>query len=212
MTRVRVKICGLTRLADAALAVEGGADAVGFIFVPSSARCLTRDQAGEITRALPPLVTRVGVFVDMPVADVERIADAAHLDVLQLHGDEDPAMYAALGRRVIKAVALGSVAALETASALDPAVVPLVDAAPADGARGGTGRTADWDLASRLAARRPVVLAGGLTPANVGDAIRRVRPWAVDVSSGVESAPGIKSPEKLRLFLARVREIQQEDA
>jgi phosphoribosylanthranilate isomerase len=204
MSGTRVKICGLTRAADAELAAELGADAVGFILWQGSPRTVTADQAREIARALPAFVTRVGVFVNRPPAEVAALADEIGLDVVQLHGDERVGDYAPVGRRLIKNVALSSDGALVEAKALPSHVTLLVDAA--DPVRhGGTGRVADWPRAAALARARRVMLAGGLTSDNVGEAIRTVKPWAVDVSSGVEERPGIKSADRLRRFFAAVR-------
>jgi phosphoribosylanthranilate isomerase len=200
----RVKICGLTRAADAELATELGADAVGFILWQGSPRTVTADQAREIVRVLPPFVTRVGVFVNRPPAEVAALADDIGLDVVQLHGDEPVSEYATVGRRLIKNVALSGDDAVVQATALPWPVTPLVDAADPV-RRGGTGRVADWSRAASLARARRIMLAGGLTSDNVGEAIRTVRPWAVDVSSGVEERPGIKSADRLRRFFAAVR-------
>jgi phosphoribosylanthranilate isomerase len=205
---VRVKICGLTRREDAALAVRHGASAVGLVFWPSSPRAVSIDQARAISSEVPLFVARVGVFVDATPREVERIARAVGLDAVQLHGDEDLAEYASVAARVIKAVRLESAADVDRAAALPPAVTLLVDAADR-AKRGGTGTVANWDLAAALAARRPIMLAGGLDATNVGRAIARVRPWAVDVSSGVEARPGVKSPARLAAFFAAVREAEQ---
>lgn len=207
--RTRVKICGLTRFEDAELAVQLGADALGFIFWPRSPRAVTPDVVRDIVRHLPALPVRVGVFVNATPEEVADVAKTAALDVVQLHGDEDVAQYAHLALRVIKSVDVGSAVTLDDASRLPPAVVPLVDAVdPAQ--RGGTGKVADWASAARLASRRPVILAGGLTEENVAQAILQVRPWAVDVSSGVEWTHGIKSPDRMRAFFERVREANAE--
>jgi phosphoribosylanthranilate isomerase len=210
MTRARVKICGITRLADAERALELGAHAVGFVLWPSSPRAVTPERAAAIGGALPALATRVGVFVNTGPAEVTRIAHAASLDAVQLHGDEDVRAYGAVGRRIIRAVCVRTGEEVAAAVALPADVTPLVDAVDPE-RRGGTGRTANWERAAALARRRPVILAGGLTPANVGDAVRLVRPWAVDVSSGVESTPGVKDSGKLAEFLANVLAISWED-
>jgi phosphoribosylanthranilate isomerase len=203
MARTRVKICGLTRLEDAEQAVRLGADALGFVFWPGSPRAVSPDTARAISRALPAWAVRVGVFVSAPPGDVARVAEIVGLDVVQLHGDEEPADYERIGRRLIKAVSLASNEAVSAAIALPATVTPLVDASePAR--RGGTGQRADWLRAARVARQRPILLAGGLTPENVAEAIDAVSPWAVDVSSGVEAAPGIKSPDRLRAFLRAV--------
>jgi len=213
MSTTRVKICGLTRREDAALAVELGADAVGFVLWPRSPRVVSEQLARAIAASLPALVARVGVFVDAPVEDVRRIVDFVGLDVVQLHGTERVDDYRALPVRLIKSVTLDSDADVERAAALPSHVTVLVDATdPAK--RGGTGRSADWKRTAVLARRRPIMLAGGLSPENAAEAVQIVKPWALDVSSGVESAPGVKSPEKLkRLFAAlRVEEERREVA
>jgi phosphoribosylanthranilate isomerase len=207
--RTRIKICGLTRFEDAELAVQLGADAIGFVFWPDSPRAVRPEAVREIVRHLPALPVRVGVFVNAAPGEVARVADAAALDAVQLHGDEDVHEYLHLAPRVIKAVHVGSEAAIDAAQRLPGHVVALVDAVdPAR--RGGTGSLADWTGAARLARRRPVMLAGGLTDENVGEAVLAVRPWAVDVSSGVEWTPGLKSPDRLRAFFARMREANAE--
>ena len=206
--RTRVKICGLTRFEDAELAVQLGADALGFVFWPDSPRAVSPEAVRDIVRHLPALPVRVGVFVNAPPAEVARTAEVAALDVVQLHGDEDVHDYAHLLPRLIKAVHVPTAVALDTASRLPSAVVLLVDAV--DPRRGGTGQVADWTGAARLASRRPVILAGGLTEANVAQAVLQVRPWAVDVSSGVEWQPGLKSPDRMRAFFTRVHEADAE--
>jgi len=197
---VRVKICGITRPEDAEAAVHLGADAIGFVFWPGSPRRVDPAVAHAIVRALPPFVTVVGVFVDQPVREVADIADAVGVGVLQLHGSEDPAAYLDAGRRLIKAIALEPADPVGL-PAVPPQVTVLIDAHDPV-RRGGTGRTVDWSLAALVARRRPVVLSGGLTAANVRRAVAEVRPYAVDVSSGVEIAPGVKDRDKLRDFFA----------
>jgi phosphoribosylanthranilate isomerase len=207
--RTRVKICGLTRFEDAELAVQLGADALGFVFWPGSPRAVGPDAVRDIVRHLPPLPVRVGVFVNAPPSEVARVAEMAALDVVQLHGEENVDDYMHLAPRLIKAVHVSTPAALDSASRLPSAVVLLVDAVdPAR--RGGTGQVSDWTSAARLSTRRPVILAGGLTEENVGQAVLHVRPWAVDVSSGVEWKPGLKSPDRMRAFFMRVHEANAE--
>jgi phosphoribosylanthranilate isomerase len=208
--RTRVKICGLTRIEDAALAVELGADAVGFVFWQKSPRAVTRDGARDIARALPALATRVGVFVNAPPAEVAEIASTAGLDAIQLHGDERVEEYSSLAPRLIKAVDLADDAAVAVALAVPSTVTVLVDVRDVEH-RGGTGRQADWERAALVSRTRPLMLAGGLTPENVARAVRQVRPWAVDVSSGVEAAPGVKSPERLRAFFRELTRTIAED-
>jgi phosphoribosylanthranilate isomerase len=199
----RVKVCGITRIEDASQAVRLGASALGFVFWPDSPRAISVQAARDVARAVPPLVARVGVFVGASPDEVARIADDVGLDAVQLHGDERVDGYERVKSRLIKAVTLNSDDDVLHAAALPAHVTPLVDATD-HVRRGGTGQVADWTHAAALAARRPIILAGGLTAANVADAIRQVRPWALDVSSGVESAPGIKSRDRLEAFFAAI--------
>ena len=194
-----VKICGITRLEDAELAVSLGAAAVGFVLWPRSPRHVDVDAARAIAAALPPFALRVGVFVNQEPDDVTRLAAAVGLDVVQLHGHEPPEAYAALPYRVIKAVPIGAESAPDDALRVPQTATVLLDAH--DPVRlGGTGRTIDWTLAAAVARRRRVILSGGLRPRNVAQAVAMVRPYAVDVSSGVEARPGVKDPVKLRAF------------
>jgi phosphoribosylanthranilate isomerase len=210
MTPVRVKICGITRRDDARAAVAAGAHAIGFVFWPRSPRAIDGSAAREIARLLPAMIVRVGVFVNMPADDVRATVEAVGLDVVQLHGDERVDDFRRVGARLLKAIAIDGEAALEAALRLPDDVMPLVDAVDRE-RKGGTGRPADWGLAARLASARPTVLAGGLSAGNVEDALRAVRPWAIDVSSGVESAPGVKDHAKLQALFARVRGLRKED-
>jgi phosphoribosylanthranilate isomerase len=198
-----VKICGITRGADARLAVELGADAIGFVFWSGSPRAISAPDARAVARDLPKHVIRAGVFVDASPDFVIGTVGASSITAAQLHGDEDVGRFASCGVPLIKAVTLASDEDVERAAKLPASVTVLVDAhAPI--ARGGTGRQADWSRAARLASRRPIVLAGGLNQDNVSEAITAVRPWAIDVSSGVEDAPGIKNALKLRAFFDAV--------
>jgi phosphoribosylanthranilate isomerase len=201
--RVRVKICGLTRWEDADLAIRLGADAVGFVLWDRSPRHLPPSEAAGILARLPPFVTRVGVVVDMPPEAVGASAREAGLDAVQLHGDESIAPYRGLPVRLIKAVTLEQDEDVEAALALPLDVAILVDAADR-ARRGGTGQRANWTRAAELARTRQVVLAGGLTAETVVEAVERVRPWAVDVSSGVEQSPGIKSSKRMEAFFRAV--------
>lgn len=215
MARTRVKICGITRLSDGTAAAQAGADAVGFVFWPGSPRAIAVETARAIAAALPPFVTIVGLFVDPTPEQVRAALAALPLDLLQFHGAEPPELCRAFGRPYVKAVAVGGdaprVDLLEYAARYPDARGLLFDAPPADGLPGGTGRTFDWDaLPSDLP--RPLVLSGGLTAANVGGAIRRLRPWAVDVSSGVETigpdgkpVRGSKDPARIVAFIEEVR-------
>lgn len=197
----RVKICGITRLEDAQLAETLGAWAVGFVFWPDSPRFIEPDAAAPIVNALSPLVVPVGVFVDQPIEVVNDVARSLRLGAVQLHGSESSEYLRGVAARTIKAMSLDA-CTRECLHDLDPTCLVLLDASdPAR--RGGTGQTIDWDRAARIAAERPTVLAGGITPDNIVSAVTRVRPAAVDVSSGVERAPGIKDPDRLRaLFQA----------
>lgn len=197
----RIKVCGLTRAEDARLAIELGADALGFIFWPKSPRYVAPDVVAGIARDVPAFVSLVGVFVNQPPADVQATAASARLTTIQLHGDERVEDYAGAGRRVIKALAMGPDFSMAVVDELPGDVTVLLDAHdPVK--RGGTGRAIDWNAAAPVARRRPLILSGGLNAGNVRAAVDTVKPYAVDVSSGVESAPGIKDHEKLRAFFA----------
>jgi phosphoribosylanthranilate isomerase len=201
---VRVKICGITRLEDALAAVRLGADGLGFNFWPGSKRFIAPAEAARIIRALPPLVTSVGVFVDGSHQEVMAAAAISGVQVLQLHGDEPPESCRRFDRPVVKALRVegpGALAELERY----PGVAAFLLDAPGPG-YGGSGRTIDWAVARAAAERATVLLAGGLTPANVAEAVRTVRPWAVDVASGVESSPGVKDHAALARFIAAAKE------
>jgi len=196
-----VKICGITRPEDAEAAVEAGAGAIGFIFWPNSPRFIDPHRARTIAAALPPFVTAVGVFVNQPLAYVNGVASLVALGAVQLHGDETPEYAAGVSRPVMKAISVG-----RDEARLWPSRVRLLLDVHDPMARGGTGRTIDWAAAADLSARREVLLAGGLTPDNVADAVARVRPFGIDVSSGVERAPGIKDHERLRALFEAVHD------
>lgn len=183
------------------LAADLGASALGFVLWPGSPRFIEPARAREIVRSLPPFVTAVGVFVDQPAGHVKDVASVVGLSAVQLHGNEDLGYARAIGRRVIKAAAADH--ALALADYWPPEITLLLDAMD-DVRRGGTGRPVDWTVAARVAARRRIILAGGLRHDNVAEAIRAVRPFAVDVSSGVEAAPGVKDPDRLRSFFGAV--------
>ena len=206
VNRVRVKICGITRTEDAAAASAAGADAIGLVFHDPSPRAVTPAQAAALAAVLPPFVTRVGLFVDASPERVRATLDAVHLDLLQFHGDEPPEYCAAFGRPWLKAIRLrpGLDLAAEAERFADACGL-LVDAWHPE-LPGGTGELGDWSrIPERLS--RPLVLAGGLTPDNVGEAIARVRPWAVDVSSGVESEKGIKDAALIEAFMQGVNRV-----
>jgi phosphoribosylanthranilate isomerase len=196
-----VKICGITRLEDAEAAVELGAGALGFVFWPKSPRYVDPEQARAIVSRLPPFVTTVGVFVDQPPRLVNGVAARVGLGAVQLHGDETIDVLEHIERPVVKAFATDG----GDEDAWPSRVRLLIDAHDPE-KRGGTGRTVDWKRAAVIAARRPVLLAGGLTPANVADAIRVVKPFGIDVSSGVESSAGVKDHERLRALFEAVVE------
>lgn len=202
---IKVKICGITRVEDAESAAALGADAVGFVFWPPSPRFVEAERARAIACGLPPMVTAVGVFANQPPEEVARVAAAVGLGAVQLHGDERVEDYAGLACRVIKAVPVGLDRAPDEALALPGHVTVLLDAH--DPVRlGGTGTTIDWTIAARVARARRVILSGGLRPENVGDAVATVRPYGIDVSSGVETAPGRKDVEKMRALFDAIRQ------
>jgi phosphoribosylanthranilate isomerase len=196
-----VKICGITRLEDAEAAVAAGAGAIGFIFWPDSPRFIDPHRARTIVAALPPFVTPVGVFVNQPLDHVNSVASLVRLGAVQLHGDETPGFAVGVSVPVMKAVSSG-----QEQVASWPARVRLLLDVHDPVARGGTGRTIDWTAAAGIAAEREIVLAGGLTPGNVAEAIARVRPFGIDVSSGVERAPGIKDHRRLRALFEAVHD------
>lgn len=209
---MKIKICGITNSDDAWAAVEAGADLLGFNFYAKSPRYIAPEKAREIAaqiRSGGPRPLLVGVFVNSPLDEVRSILEIAQIDLAQLHGDEPVSVVEQLKGRGFKALRPTS----EEEAQLDAewfaphgpnAPVLLIDAYRKD-QYGGTGHTADWTIATKLAQQYPILLAGGLTPDNVGEAIRQVRPWGVDVASGVEVSPGRKDAAKMRAFVARVR-------
>lgn len=201
---VKVKICGITSPADALTAVEAGADALGFMFYAPSPRCVNFTTAADIIRELPPFVAKVGVFVNPTEEEVRRAIAECGLDTLQFHGEEPPAFCRLFGMKVIKAFRIRDAESLlQTQAYSDEAW--LLDSYVA-GQLGGTGARFNWDLARDAGKRhRAVLLAGGLTPENAAEAVRQVRPFALDVSSGVESAPGKKDAAKVRAFIATAK-------
>ncbi|MEQ1592301.1 MAG: phosphoribosylanthranilate isomerase [Thiobacillaceae bacterium] len=201
---VRVKICGITRLEDARQAVNAGADALGFVFYDKSPRHVSAQDAAAISAALPPFVTRVGLFVDAPADFVNSVLQTVPLDLLQFHGDETPDYCAQFGKSYIKAVRVHAATdLLKCAADFDAACGLLLDAY-VPGIPGGTGESFDWALIPANFPK-PIVLSGGLTPANVANAVQQTRPWAVDVSSGVELGKGIKDPDKVAQFIANAK-------
>lgn len=198
---VRVKICGITSVEDALAAVDAGADALGFNFAPSPRR-VTPAQAAAITRELPPFVTTVGLVVD---EDPRPLLDACRLDAIQFHGAETPEQVAACPCRAIKAFRVRAEADLDALAGYPAAAAFLLDAY-VPGVPGGTGQRFPWELAVGAARYgRPVIVAGGLTPENVAECVSMTRPYGVDVSSGVELAPGKKDPARVRAFIAAAR-------
>jgi len=202
---VQVKICGITRAADARAAVSLGATAIGFVFWPLSGRYVTPEVAASIARLVPDVVT-VGVFVNSSVEEIHEVADEVGLTSVQLHGDEPDEMYKQLSYRVIRAIGVKGEETIAKADRVPRDVMVLLDVHdPVQ--RGGTGQTVDWDVAATIAAKRQIVLAGGLRPDNVAAAIRSVRPYGIDVSSGVEASPGIKEAGKLSSLFSEVEQV-----
>lgn len=199
----KVKICGITSLEDAVLAVEAGADALGFVFFEKSPRYLRPDAAAGIIARIPPLVQVVGLFVNAELDFVNRTADSCGLDIVQLHGDESPAYCKLVRRRVMKAFRVRGPESL--APMADYQVAAYLLDAYSPNAYGGTGARFDWDCAVAAKERGPIVLAGGLDAENVASAVAKVAPYAVDVSSGVELSPGRKDPEKVRRFIQEAK-------
>jgi len=197
-----VKICGITSAHDARLAVSAGASAIGLVFWPSSPRAVDVARAREIVAAVPAFVSVVGVFVNQ-VEEAKQIAAELGLSAVQFHGDETPDQCRGCGVRVIKSVAVRDRSAIDAALAVADDVTVLLDAHDPI-KRGGTGNAIDWSVAREVARRRFTILSGGLTPDNVGEAIAAVQPWAIDVSSGVEQAPGRKDPAKVLALFAAV--------
>lgn len=196
---VKVKICGITRLEDALAAIDAGADALGFVFAGQSPRQVSPQQAQAIINQLPPFVLTVGLFVNETVEKVNETAETCGLDIIQLHGEESPQFCSAINRRVIKAFRVKDEASVELIKDF-PAAAYLLDAwSPV--AHGGTGLTFNWEIAARAAKSSTIILAGGLSPDNVAAAIQQVQPYAVDVSSGVESSPGKKDAKLVQAFV-----------
>ena len=204
--RTRVKICGITRVEDAMAAARAGADAVGFVFEPKSPRHVSADQAKAIIRALPPFVTVVGLFVNAAPDNIEAVLNRVPLDLIQFHGNETPEQCRRYHRPYIKAIRMQADINLpEKAHLYNDAAGLLLDSF-VDGATGGTGQAFDWARVPHDLSK-PVILAGGLTPENVAMAIREARPFAVDVSSGVEVSRGIKDASRISAFIEAVGQI-----
>jgi len=206
MSSVRVKICGLRRAQDLTAAVEAGADALGFVFVPGSPRCLDAAQAAQLCSRVPPFISRVGLFLDQDPEYVRRVLQQVPLNLLQFHGLEDAQYCRQFGLPYIKAVNAGSEIPVAVAEREFADAVGILVDSHEPGCMGGTGKTSDWNRIS--SGRLPLILAGGLNPENVGSAVRVVRPWAVDVSSGVETAPGIKNASAIKRFIEEAKREQ----
>ena len=198
--RTRVKICGITRLEDALAAARAGADALGFVFYPPSPRHVEVEQAASIIGALPPFVTTVALFVNADAGTIAEVVQATGIDLLQFHGNECPDYCAQHGRPWIKAVRMKEGVDLEQEAKRYAGARALLLDAYRPGVPGGTGETFEWDRIPE-SLRHRIVLAGGLNPGNVAEAVCRVQPWAVDVSGGVESAPGVKDAGKIERFI-----------
>ncbi|AKX45927.1 N-(5'-phosphoribosyl)anthranilate isomerase [Thiopseudomonas alkaliphila] len=203
MSLMRVKICGITRLEDALCAIEAGADALGFVFYEPSPRYISAEQAASIIAQLPPFVTCVGLFVNTPIAQVKSLALQIGLDLIQFHGDETAAACDGVGLPYIRALRMQPGQAIaQIAESYQKARAILLDAW-VPGIPGGTGETFDWAAIPPLT--KPLILAGGLTVDNVAQAVLQVRPYAVDVSGGVELRSGVKDQSKLKLFIQRAK-------
>ena len=204
MTAVRVKICGITRVEDALAAAAAGADAIGLVFYAKSPRAVDIEQARAILAALPPFVTTVGLFVDAERSELERILASVPLDLLQFHGDESVQQCEAFGRPYIKALRVKAGDDIAAQVARYPSAQGILLDAYVEGVPGGTGEAFDWSLIPQTLSK-PLILAGGLRPDNVAEAVSRVRPYAVDVSGGVEASKGVKDVEKVGAFIRAAR-------
>lgn len=195
----RVKICGLTRKQDVIDAVKAGADALGFVFTDRSKRVIGSAEAEKLVREVPAFVSRVGLFMDQEAAIIRDVLERVPLSLLQFHGREAPEFCRQFGLPYVKALSIGEERILNRAAQTYSDAAGLLLDSHAPGGPGGTGEVFDWSEIPDISL--PLVLAGGLTPENVGQAVRRVKPWAVDVSSGVEEAPGLKSAAKMQAFI-----------
>jgi phosphoribosylanthranilate isomerase len=203
MSRTRIKICGVTRVEDALLACELGADAIGMVMTPSSPRCVPTERARAIRDALPAFVDAVVLSHDLPAERVRTIIDGVQPDVVQFHGSEDHSFCEAFGVRYIKAIGMAGDVDVRAIAAAHPHASGFVLDGHPPGQQGGRGKTFDWSRIPRNLGR-PILLAGGLNAGNVRDAIRAVLPWTVDLASGVEASPGIKDASKMRAFFEAV--------
>jgi phosphoribosylanthranilate isomerase len=207
MRKTRIKICGIRRVEDAQLAANAGADAIGLIFYEPSPRAVTLQQALAVRDALPPFVSTVALFVNAARSEVNDVCELLNPSLLQFHGDEDHDYCASFSRPYLKAIRVGASMKADDLVQLQiefsTAKALLLDTLSA-GQYGGTGESFNWDVIPETL-RKKIVLSGGLTPTNVGDAVKKIRPWAVDVSSGVEMQKGIKDPEKILAFMSAVQ-------
>lgn len=210
MSRTRIKICGITRPEDGWAAAQCGVDAIGLVFYEPSPRAVDVAQARAICNALPPLIAPVGLFVNPSPELVRQVLTQVPLAWLQFHGDEDAEFCAQFGRPYLKAIRVQDPETVSRGFRHFPAAAGLLVDAYDPGRYGGTGQTFNWAWLPQERPR-PLMLAGGLTPMNVADAVRRVRPWAVDVSGGVEAGKGLKDPEKIRQFVDGVRSVREND-
>jgi phosphoribosylanthranilate isomerase len=206
LTAVRIKICGITRVEDALAVADAGADAIGLVFYPDSPRAVSLARASAIVAALPPFVSTVGLFVNARRSEIDAVLAAIPLDLLQFHGDETAAQCEGYSRPYLKALRVKAGDDLKALVADYPGAAGVLLDTYVEGVPGGTGAVFDWSLIP-TGLSRPVILAGGLTPDNVGDAIRQVAPYAVDVSGGVEAAKGIKDTARIRAFVEACRHV-----
>ncbi len=216
MSRTRIKMCGTTNLLDAETAIKVGVDGLGFIFVDKSPRNIQPKVAKKIISALPPLVSLVGVFVDRPMVEVEEIVKYTGLSHVQLHGKEDPEYCKKLlikipSCKIIKAFRVGEESKKENFTLYNQSVIGFLLDTYVKNMEGGTGRPFDWSIIQSLDLKRPLILAGGLTPENVSYAIEKVNPYAIDINSGVEIEPGLKDHTQLQLLSERVRSADQKN-
>lgn len=205
--RTRVKICGITRAEDGLAAARAGADAIGLVFHGASSRAVDPDRARAVVAALPPFITVTALFVDPSADDVRCVLESVPVDLLQFHGDEPASFCRSFGRRYLKALRMREGVDVSAAAKHYEDSAGLLLDAYREGVAGGTGERFDWDRVPR-GLPLPVILAGGLDPDNVADAVTRVRPWGVDVSSGVERAKGVKDAHKIEQFIRGVHRVQ----
>jgi len=206
MSQVRVKICGLTRRQDVSAAVKSGADALGFVFVPRSSRCLSIEKAKTLVESVPAFVSRVGLFQNQEASQIQQVLDQMALSMLQFHGDEEPDFCRQFGLPYIKAINLKSPDPIALAERRYPDAAGILVDSHETGGLGGTGKTLNWTEIK--AGQLPLILAGGLNPENISRAVRMVRPWAVDVSSGVELSPAIKDHDAIQKFIQEAKREQ----